>query len=374
MSLEKSKLNRNSMISVVKRKYIKECTDISNIRVEEGYALPPERVYIALNDSCQCRCKMCANSKKNSCDRNFSEDVLENIVKELSLFGTYFVFYRQEPLMYKDFGKCLEVINKYGASCQITTNGLLLDEYIDKILNSNVTKLWLSIDGYGETHDVIRGYKGCFDKVTKNLNHLLERRSSESKLTIGISTSCHKYNYLNLVELAKFVQDIPIDVMVVNQMRFCTEEMASSDMDFFSNSSITQDEYSILEVDPKKYMVVQKTMKEILGDRVVFNPEFRTEAEVKNYFEDSMTPYENLSCMSCWFSCDITVDGDIHFCNIMPRFNPGMTVSNNSFMDVWNSKEVRDARLSILDNTPRTSCGRCSHMLSMPNLVFDSFI
>lgn len=374
MSLKKSKLNRDSMISIIKRKYAKEHMDISNFRVEEGYAFPPERVYIALNDSCQCHCKMCANSKKTSDDRSFSEDVLDKIVKELSDFGTYFVFYRQEPLMYEDFRKCLEIINQYGAKCQITTNGLLLDKYIDEILDSNVTKLWVSIDGYGETHDTIRGYKGCFDKVIDNVERLLERRGDESKLMVGISTSCHKYNYLNLIELAKFVQHLPIDVMVVNQMRFCTEEMASSDMGYASNSSLKSEEYSILDVDPQKYMEVQKSVKELLGGRVIFNPEFRTEADVERYYEDRLNPYESISCMSSWLSCDVTVDGEIEFCNIMHSFNPGLTVRNNSFMDVWNSQEVRAARLNILENTPRTSCGRCSHMLSMPNLIFDSML
>lgn len=375
MSLKKSNLNTDAMISVIRRLYEKEYGTIADIAVEEGYAYPPKRLYIALNDACQCKCMMCANSRKQSGNKDFAETILESLAKELSEYGTYFVFYRQEPLLYENFEKCLDIINKNNIFCQITTNGLLLDQYIDQILDSNVTKIWISIDGIGEVHDSIRGYRGCFSKVINNVEQLIERRDSKSKLQIGISTSCHKYNYLYLTELARYLKGIPIDLVVVNQMRFCTEEMALTDTDCCAVKSMDNN-LDILNVEPDEYMMIQKEVKEVLGQKVVFNPEFKRVSDVERYFGDQFTPYEAFKCISSWFSCDINVDGELSFCSIMRRFNPSLSgnCSGNSFMNIWNSEEVRRVRLDILNNTPRVSCGRCSHLLSMPNLVFDSMI
>lgn len=178
MSSKMRLFDTSSSIRLLTQYFLKKGIHITEGEIAEGYAPPPETVYIALNNACQCQCVMCANGqKKDMHSECISLGMLEGLVQELAPLGTFFAFYRQEPLLFNAFSSCLDIINSQQASCQITTNGLLLDSFSDKILCSNVKRLWVSIDGPELIHNSIRKYKDCYSIVINNLKSFLQKNS-----------------------------------------------------------------------------------------------------------------------------------------------------------------------------------------------------
>lgn len=372
--MKENRINEQTAIEILDRYFKRKGKNISIEQLKQGYAPAPERVYISLNNMCQCRCVMCANGRKKQDAQCMSLQMLEKVIQQLAVYDTFFVFYRQEPLLFPKIKACLDIVNTYGVKCQITTNGLLLNDFSEKILQSNVEKVWVSLDGPAKIHDSVRNYKGCYDIVIQNLENIAKKRNTSSCLkTLGISTSCHGYNYYFLPEFARGISHLDIDACVINQLRFCTPEMSRQDAEFQSRPSLEGD-VQLFQVDSVKYMEIQAEVKQILGDKVIFNPEFHSELDVTKYFDEHGTSFAELPCLSSWLSCDLTIDGSLLFCNILNKFNPSQSLEEASFMDVWNAKELREQRLQILKHTPRISCNRCSHMLSMPNLLYESWL
>jgi len=89
----------------------------------------------------------------------------------------------------------------------ITSNGLLPPKIISnyqKILeglrNTNIDLVSVnSIDGIGETHDLIRGTKGAFELATETINGLLELREKYPNFLIGIKTTILPQN-INMLD------------------------------------------------------------------------------------------------------------------------------------------------------------------------------
>jgi len=105
-----------------------------------------------------------------------------------------------EPFLRKDLFEILSHV-KTGQFKKITiaTNGLLLRKYADKINDSPITDLGVSIDGLRSTNDAIRGVDGYFDMAFEGIRKL------EKKITI--MTTLNRRNANELQGLFDICQD-----------------------------------------------------------------------------------------------------------------------------------------------------------------------
>lgn len=94
----------------------------------------------------------------------------------------------------------------------IASNGLLHRQIISNyqrilegLTDTNIDLVSVnSIDGLGQTHNVIRGTKGAFELVTKTISGLLELRKEYSNFLIGIKTTILPYNINELNAILDF--------------------------------------------------------------------------------------------------------------------------------------------------------------------------
>ena len=364
--------SKKTILQAIYKKYQKRCFDISIEKLNSGFAAPPERLYISLTQNCQCNCIMCANSKKKK-EKNFMEvEMLKNIIDELREHNTYFIFYRQEPLIHPKIDECLNIITKNGLICQITTNGILLEECAEIVSKNNVDRLWVSLDGPPDIHDKIRGHKGCFNKALQGIEKVYEvsrRNNTGYPAMIGVSVSCHSVSYLHLTELVNILKDYPIQKIVINHLKFCTKSMAECDKEISANYSLDDDD-SLLDIDPVQMMDVIEQVREIAPDKIDFKPFLKSVGMVERYYKSIKEPVVNAPCISPWFSADLLVDGKLSFCSIINGLDCGQLNNDKDFSDIWNSEQACKNRLFILNNTPYCSCGRCSHILATPEVIF----
>ena len=170
--------------------------------------IKPRTITITLTAKCNLRCIMCDHWRAKSVEPSLNEvkKYIDQIVKwgieEIDLSGG-------EPFCYKDIWKVIEYATKNRLKMNITTNASLFSlKQLDKILDSTVSRLQISIDGKdSETHDKIRGVKGTFDKALKAVEYLHKKRiQRKTPLLLNITTVILRHNVNQLVEIYKLAK------------------------------------------------------------------------------------------------------------------------------------------------------------------------
>ena len=140
--------------------------------------------------------------------RRLTLSEIQKIIDECKKIGVFSISLgtESEMLMYKGIDAVITYISdKDFEDFWICTNGLLLDDRkVDLILDSNVTRLLISIDAISpETYMKVRG-KGYFQLMANIFNFLNKREKKKLKLPV-FRVSFVKYN-LNQNEQKRFVQ------------------------------------------------------------------------------------------------------------------------------------------------------------------------
>jgi len=175
-----------------------------NFKFRYKFLLPdkvyPFRASIRLTENCNSKCITCNYWKKKWEDRISTHDAIKIIQKLKKIKIERIRFTGGEPLLRKDFFEIIDTINN-GDFKKITvaTNGLLLKKYADKINNSCITDLGVSIDGMSETNDMIRGIKGYFNTVFEGISKIKKR--------VTVMTTLNQYNAYELDELINLCED-----------------------------------------------------------------------------------------------------------------------------------------------------------------------
>ncbi len=128
-----------------------------------------------LTNRCNLGCKHCFYTAEGGEELPFEDwrKIIRKLEKHVSIISVV----GKEPLLYKDVIKVLKVFDRIKKQKKdekkqfgytMVTNGLLLDVYIDELAKLDIDFLDVSLDGWGEAHDKLRG-KGVFKRVLNNL-------------------------------------------------------------------------------------------------------------------------------------------------------------------------------------------------------------
>jgi radical SAM protein with 4Fe4S-binding SPASM domain len=176
----------------------------------------PLHVDIELSTNCNLRCPMCpfgmpkAERPANFDQGNlrFSFEVFKKVVDEGVPLGlkALDISYFNEPLLRKDFLQFIHYAHDHGViDIMLSTNGQLLTaEVAEKLLDSPITRVMISLDAFKkETYDQIR-IGGEFHRVMKNVEHFLDLKKKRGQVLPITRVSFVKTN-LNEAELAEFI-------------------------------------------------------------------------------------------------------------------------------------------------------------------------
>lgn len=212
---------KKSVFEILAKKFGEEYLDYRKRWQEAGerkaFYRVPIQLDIDLTNLCNMACTHCnaliypsvPSVKKHTIDI----DVLKNRLAESIPLGIKSINFGNgsEPLISGDkVFDLLSHVKKLGAiDIFLHTNGLLLsDRNIDKIINSGITVLCISIDAYREETYRKIGRKD-FKKVVSNIMRFLEKRSEvNSKLPIlRLSFLPNEHNYLEVDDFVQFWRD-----------------------------------------------------------------------------------------------------------------------------------------------------------------------
>jgi len=221
------KINMNELLELT-RSEILVCDDENELETILSFDAHSEDYKEALGvtiqptANCQLGCHYCGQvHSKNKMNDEVVKKTLERI-KHTLISKNYnklnITWYGGEPLLalsliesfYSDiFNFCIE--NQIEYNSDIITNGLLLKyEYFEKLMNSKVSSIQVTIDGPKETHDkrrITKGGKGTFDVIISNLktivhSDLFEKYKPSIVLRINIDSTNYE-EVPKLIELFK---------------------------------------------------------------------------------------------------------------------------------------------------------------------------
>lgn len=166
---------------------------------------------IYLLDECNLKCKHCYAEKKG---KELSLDQIEKIKEYSTAFDiTKFALLGGEPLLYKDLAKVVKIL----PNVSLYTNGLLVKKHIE--LLKKMRCVFISIDGYGEYSESIRGegtWKKAMDAVAllkKEMPELIDEDGKKIHNVIIRSS----YSSENLPDIKLLIEDIsiPLDIPII---------------------------------------------------------------------------------------------------------------------------------------------------------------
>jgi cyclic pyranopterin phosphate synthase len=107
-----------------------------------------------------------------------------------------------EPLIRKDFGYLVKKLADLGVTLKLTTNGIVLDKYLDLFKEVGLKKINLSLDTLDKARSIFITKRDYFDRIMLNLKKSLEY-GMEVKLNVVLIKGVNNMEINDFIELTK---------------------------------------------------------------------------------------------------------------------------------------------------------------------------
>lgn len=309
----------------------------------------PSIAVLEMSLLCNMKCKHCGSRAGIPRKNELTIEEWLGVAQQLIDMGTEMVsLIGGEILLIKDWDVVARKFVDAGIETCIITNAYQVnDEEVKKIKDANIASVSISLDGFGKTHNNIRGREKSFEKTVK----AFERFRSEN-IKFSVITTLLDSNYHDLEAMYE---------IILEKGAFCWKLQLASPM---GNAS---EQINFL-IDPKKVPMIINFIKEKkkLG-------KLRIEAGDNLCYKENCTFEESYHSTKHggWFGCmagllTIGIDsvGNVRGCESLysDKFIEG-NIRNESLHDIWNKKGAfsynRDFRPEML----KGKCKLCDKSL-----------
>lgn len=152
----------------------------------------PLTVIFNVTNRCNLRCKHCyAGYFRRSIKDEMSTEQIKEAISGLKKIGCQRInFCGGEPLLRPDIEELIGFTKELGLSVDLTSNGILVPQKLDKI--KKIKCLTISLDGKSQHHDILRG-KGSAQKALKAI-----KAAKSRDIEVRVNMVIHKYNLNDL--------------------------------------------------------------------------------------------------------------------------------------------------------------------------------
>ena len=341
-----------------------------------GTSSYPEAITFFLTKLCNLRCKMCGQwgdsgasktHEHSTLNVRLSFDEIRKTLDEVSRFRPNITLFGGEPLMHPEALEIMRYIKTKGLHCLIITNGVMLGNFAEAIVNVGLDELNISIDGPRELHDEIRGLSGAFDKIVNGVDSIndFKKRFSKNKPLINIQCTINQYNCERLEELLEVATRVEANSLTFHNLIFLNQKAieAQKKVDAILSCSTKDWEGFVFEPGIDAQKLYQK-LKQILSQKYSFKVDYFPNFSKKSltaYYDDAYMP-ENYGsrCVSPWVCAYVFPDGEVKPC-VNSSYSFG-NIKNNTFSKVWNSAKALEFRRLLKKHKMFPACVRCTEL------------
>lgn len=342
-----------------------------------GYSGYPEAITLFLTHRCNLQCQMCGQwgeagvTKKKSAQHiqaDLSLNELMSIINDVSRFKPSITLFGGEPLLYTDCLNLIQYIKQKGMHCLIITNGSLLENLAEGIVESGLDELNVSLDGGAQLHNHIRAMPGLFDRIIRGLKQInyLKKGKNKKRPLLNLQCTINRQNYQHLEQMIDVANETEADSLTFHNLVFLTQGILDRQKEYDKLLSCDSFDWEgfVFEpgIEPK---VLYKKIKEILVGKYPFSidfyPNFSYKALLEYYRSPSYMPSEYpCRCLSPWIAAYILPDGQVRPClNCSYSFG---NIKNNKLNQIWNGKEALLFRKLLKEKRIFPVCVRCTEL------------
>lgn len=176
----------------------------------------PSFVSLEVEETCFFRCKQCDIWKNKRAADRMNQKQMKNVLDKLhNWLGTFELsFSGGEPFLNPYFIPVIQHASKLGIITHVNTNGYLVNRRLaERIVNSGINSISLSIDGLKETHNKNRGKPYVFERAEAAIKLLKEGKCKRS-FFLSTTTVVMKPNVLELEDLLEWGKQMGLDGMI----------------------------------------------------------------------------------------------------------------------------------------------------------------
>jgi len=341
--------------------------------------LPPLRVTFEITYRCNLSCPFCfqeiAREQSPEFRKNYelSNEEILRVIDSLPKYSLI-TFNGGEVFVRRDFPDLLRAVTEKGRRFNIVTNGTMLFEDKVKLLvdETNALSIGISVDGIGETHDIIRRLPKAFERTVANMRRLADyRRSRDKRLpVIDMKTVITNENLEQLTELFLLARNMDVDYVTFSCLRtsellFTLPCRASMDDEAYKKSPVPFTE-------PIDLWLLKTQLKEVMGlarkgrPAVRFYPDYREMSGILKYYANQGTLSDFEPCRVPWTHIRIAPNGDVYPCLSYRMGN----IREHGLSDIWKGREINRFR-SEFEKGLVPACMGCCNLKAKPDIQFE---
>src|SRR5262245_45669092 len=338
----------------------------------------PAVVQLLPTEACNLRCPMCNQWGEGG---YFLQDVrhpehmdleaLAKLLRGLSPRDTLISIHGGEPFAYKHTGTLIELLREQQFDVMFSTNGTLLNPYIDGLARLKNLSFLLSIDGDETTHDRIRG-RGRFRQAREAMAELFDRRRGLGMPLplVIMSTVVCEWTAGVLEKAYDVAREFNAFAINYNFRWFLSEDVGKKyeqhlQEEFGLKSSgawrgwlsARHDQHDYGHVGGALERVLRRNKRRLRSPYVFTTPWRLRGKHCESYFTNYLDTFGNESCFMPFFWARVHANGDLIYCPGHPDIIAG-NVFRDGLMQALNSNQSTRFRRYILGNR-LPICNRC---------------
>jgi MoaA/NifB/PqqE/SkfB family radical SAM enzyme len=308
--------------------------------------------------------------------------ILAKVISDLAPHQPYFGLFGGEPFLYPRVAEVLERIQSSGCSVDIPTNGLLLEEYAEMLVETGPRRLWISLDGPQVINDQQRG-PGVFRRVTAGMAKLYELRQRRGRklprlgVTLIVTPLNHRYVEAFFVELLTQFQLDHISIEFQNYatsteyQRYCQvlhEEFGVGAAPVAAGVIQEPAVFHDIDLDDLSRQIL--AIKQLCEQRQVYfiaYPKTISSASYRAFFTANwreMADWKN-KCAFPWIYAEINACGGVTSCHTFYDLTLG-NIYEQRILEIWRSAAYERYR-NYLRRSLFPICTACSRYYSDPS-------
>ncbi len=354
----------------------------------DAFTSSPRWVVVQLTEKCNLRCTMCyewgssGSYRRRDAPAELDYEALAKIIADVSPYRPYFGLFGGEPLLYPRVGDVLELIHRSGCGVDIPTNGLLLEEQAEMLVETEPRRLWISLDGPQAINDRQRGrdvYRRVIAGIARLLNIRKARKHEFPKLGVTLIVTPLNYRYIEPI-FADLLAQFHLDHISIEFQNYATPEEYEAYCQVLSQefgvetapvaSGVVQDPVVFHEMDFVELERQIAAVKQLCNEQQVYfiaYPKTIWAANYRAFFSANWREMADWTtrCAFPWLYAEVNARGDVTSCHTFYDLTLG-SIYEQSFLDIWRGPAYERYRNSLRRNL-FPICTACSRYYSDPS-------
>ncbi|MGQ9733162.1 MAG: radical SAM/SPASM domain-containing protein [Candidatus Zipacnadales bacterium] len=338
-------------------------------RRRDGSSRPPLGVTLRVTMRCNLRCRMChvIHSEDETAQRlreirDIPLELAKNLIDQLGEIRTYCCFSGGEPLLYDNLPILIDQGRRRRIMTTISTNGTLLEERAQELVEAGLSVLSVSLLGPREVHNETVAVPDAFERLEHGVYAVEEAKQRRGTPLPVVVVNCPMtdLNAKRLVETAEVASDWPLAALHFQHMWFKPREALA--LQRSAHRGLLQETAFAEMGDANEADVDTEALAEqievLLHRRskypILIYPHLQR-AAIHDYYLSPLSELGPRKAVCLWLFTMIYPNGEVSPCE---GFTAG-NLNEQRFMEIWNGEKLRAFRRKLQTCHSLPVCHRC---------------